>query len=187
MKTLVLNADYTPVDIISYRRGLVMMLSDPAPAYCIEYSSKSIRDSKGRQYKLPSVIVLKNYVHINHNKFTFSKVNVYYRDKFTCCYCNVRLERKELTIDHVIPTSRWRSLGFKGSANTFENTVTSCEPCNFKKRNRTPEEAQMCLLSTPRKISRRQVFINRILLLNDVPNSWMAYLGDTLHEHAQTV
>lgn len=174
-KTLVLNSDYCPIDVVSWRRAMLMLFGDNEPAYCIEYYNRSIRDTVGRQYKLPSVIVLKNYVYIDYNKTTFSKINVYYRDKFTCQYCNEKLARNELTIDHVVPKSRWKDFGNKGSANIFENTVTACQPCNIKKKNRTPQEAGMVLLNQPKKISRRQAFINRITMF-DIPESWKTYL-----------
>ena len=49
-----------------------------------------------------------------------------------------------MTIDHVIPRSR-------GGGNTWSNLVTCCKKCNQKKRDRTPEEANMKLLNEPRR------------------------------------
>ncbi len=175
MRTLVLNADYTPINTISWQNAIKKMYSETDGVYPIEYYKKSIRDSVDRQHMLPSVVVLKNYISIDQNKFTFSKINVYYRDKFQCQYCGVKCSRSELTIDHVIPKSRWLELGNRGSSNIFENTVCCCQPCNIKKRNRTPKEAGMQLLSQPKKISRKQVFINKISL-HDIPESWNQYL-----------
>jgi 5-methylcytosine-specific restriction endonuclease McrA len=42
----------------------------------------------------------------------------------------------------VVPRSR-------GGATSWENVVTACGPCNRRKGNRTPDEANMKLLSTP--------------------------------------
>ena len=175
MRTLVLNADYTPIDIIRWQDAIKKMYSENEAVYPIEYYKKSIRDSAGRQHMLPSVVVLKNYVSIDHNKFTFSKINVYYRDKFQCQYCGIKCSRSELTIDHVVPKSRWKALGNSGSSNNFENTVCCCQPCNIRKKNRTPKEAGMQLLSQPKKISRRQVFVNRVMM-NEIPEVWRQYL-----------
>ena len=54
-------------------------------------------------------------------------------------YCG---QKKNLTIDHIIPKSR-------GGQNTWENLVTCCSPCNRLKSNRTPEEAKMVLRVKP--------------------------------------
>ena len=45
---------------------------------------------------------------------------------FTCQYCNDVFEKKELTIDHLIPKS-------KGGITSWENVTTSCKSCNLKK------------------------------------------------------
>lgn len=46
-----------------------------------------------------------------------------------CAYCGIACE----SWDHVVPMSR-------GGANTLENLVPCCWPCNQDKRNRTPDE-----------------------------------------------
>ncbi|MEN9209290.1 MAG: HNH endonuclease, partial [Thermostichus sp. DG02_2_bins_29] len=38
----------------------------------------------------------------------------------------------------------------KGGSHSWDNVVTACERCNQRKGNRTPEEANMPLLSRPR-------------------------------------
>jgi 5-methylcytosine-specific restriction endonuclease McrA len=58
----------------------------------------------------------------------FSKSNVFLRDNYTCAYCGDLLEKKECTLDHVLPTSH-------GGKTTFENCVTACGPCNAGKGN----------------------------------------------------
>ena len=62
------------------------------------------------------------------------------RDNYTCQYCG---NTKNLTIDHVIPRA-------KGGLNTWENVVIACEPCNNRKGNRTPHEANMTLRTKPK-------------------------------------
>ena len=61
------------------------------------------------------------------------------RDGFRCVYCGTS---SRLTIDHVIPAS-------KGGKNNFDNCVTACQPCNNKKGNRTPNEANMFMKKRP--------------------------------------
>jgi len=41
----------------------------------------------------------------------------------------------------------------RGGKNSWDNLVASCQPCNRKKADRTPEEAGMALLVRPRKMT----------------------------------
>jgi len=47
-------------------------------------------------------------------------------------------------VDHVIPRAR-------GGEDTWENLVAACLPCNNKKGNRTPDEANLKMKSQPFK------------------------------------
>jgi 5-methylcytosine-specific restriction endonuclease McrA len=58
----------------------------------------------------------------------FSKQNVFLRDGFVCQYCNVDVNKRTATLDHVLPTSH-------GGKTTFENTVCACTSCNSRKGN----------------------------------------------------
>ncbi len=72
------------------------------------------------------------------------------RDAGLCRYCGFDCTgpprpdggRRYRTYDHVFPRSR-------GGLSTFENLVIACSTCNFRKRDRTPEEAGMVLLPEP--------------------------------------
>ena len=89
------------------------------------------------------------------------------------------MKRSELTVDHIIPKSKWKTLGNKGSSNIFENVVTACKPCNATKKDRTPKEAGMSLLSNPRKINRRDAMRHRFEMY-EIPDKWKPYLEDLL-------
>jgi 5-methylcytosine-specific restriction endonuclease McrA len=67
------------------------------------------------------------------NKVKFSRSNVFLRDMFTCQYCKDVFEKKDLTIDHLIPKS-------KGGVTSWENVTTSCKSCNLKKADNIPEK-----------------------------------------------
>ena len=60
------------------------------------------------------------------------------RDMGKCGYCRCNVSMKTMTIDHIMPKSR-------GGKNEWENCVCSCEKCNARKGDRTPEEAGMPL------------------------------------------
>lgn len=80
----------------------------------------------------------------------YSKEAIFRRDHFTCAYCMTKLTRAECTMDHVIPKSRWKKSGMAGTPSNYNNVVTSCQPCNNKKRDRTPKEAGMKLHILPK-------------------------------------
>lgn len=64
------------------------------------------------------------------------------RDQNLCMYCGKEFVDRELSCDHIVPTSR-------GGPNTWANVVAACRRCNHYKQNRTPEEAHMELLALP--------------------------------------
>jgi 5-methylcytosine-specific restriction endonuclease McrA len=61
-------------------------------------------------------------------------------DKFDgcCAYCGKTTGK--LTADHVVPLAQ-------GGANTLSNVVPACSSCNSRKGARTPEQAEMHLVS----------------------------------------
>jgi len=73
-----------------------------------------------------------------------SRRGVIVRDRETCQYCGMQLGRNHLTIDHVIPRAH-------GGQTDWDNVVAACRDCNHRKGGRTPEQANMPLLSTPRQ------------------------------------
>lgn len=94
---------------------------------------------------VPTVVRLVTMVKRNKIQPKFNRKNVYYRDNYTCQYCGVKKSTQELNLDHVLPSSR-------GGKTTWKNIVCSCIKCNLQKRNRTPEEANMHLLSEPKPL-----------------------------------
>ena len=91
---------------------------------------------------VPAVVVLRRPIRRAKTGVKFSKMNVCARDDFTCQYCETKLPMNRLNFDHVVPRSR-------GGKTDWTNIVSACYPCNTKKRNRTPDEAGMQLLSQP--------------------------------------
>ncbi|MEM7290481.1 MAG: HNH endonuclease, partial [Pseudomonadota bacterium] len=76
----------------------------------------------------------------------------------------------ELTFDHVIPRS-------KGGISSWENVCAACSPCNLRKANKLPREADM--------YPRQKPFIPRVEDLhkngrrfppNYLHESWMDFL-----------
>ncbi|TAH53073.1 MAG: HNH endonuclease [Chloroflexota bacterium] len=137
---LVLNASYEPLNIVSVKRAIVLLLKEKAEL--VEAARKKIRAER-LHMDVPLVIRLVTYVPIPRRlPLPLSRRTVLARDMYTCQYCGTTPGRTELTLDHVLPRSR-------GGATTWENVVTACGPCNRRKGNRTPDEANMNLLSIP--------------------------------------
>jgi len=137
-RTIVLNGDYTFLNTVSWRRGLILVLKGKTEV--LKTTGKFLRCSDGSNIPIPLVIKLIKVIRmIYRNRVPYSKRNIMVRDKNVCVYCG---SKKELTIDHIIPTSR-------GGKTNFENCVTACRPCNNKKNNKTPREAKMFMKRTP--------------------------------------
>lgn len=137
---LVLNASYEPLNIVSVRRAIVLLLKEKAEL--VEAAQAKIRAERFH-IDVPLVIRLVTFVPIPRRlPLPLSRRTVLARDLYTCQYCGTQPGRTELTIDHVVPRSR-------GGGTNWENVVAACGPCNRRKGNRTPEEAGMRLLTTP--------------------------------------
>lgn len=68
------------------------------------------------------------------------------RDQYRCRYCRVEMRTLDQVrswrpeLDHVIPQ-------VLGGSHDIENLVLACQPCNRRKRGRTPTAAGMALSS----------------------------------------
>ncbi len=134
---LVLNADfrplsYFPLSLWSWQDAIKAVFLDRVNIVS-EYDT--LVHSPTTQMRLPSVIALKDYVHLDRRP-AFTRFNVFLRDRFRCQYCGVGYSSEELTFDHIIPRSR-------GGRTTWANVVTACQDCNLEKSNRTPAECHM--------------------------------------------
>lgn len=162
---LLLNATYEPLSIVSWKKAITMVLLGKAQA--IEKHDCRIR-SASDSWALPSVLRLFRRVNIPRRKIRFSRLNVYRRDNFTCQYCGVESPADDLTFDHVMPRSRGGDTG-------WTNIVTACPTCNRKKGDRTPEEAEMPLMSEPKQ-PQWWPFSRYSKQLNEHPDDWKPYL-----------
>ena len=135
--TLVLNQDYRPIGVCGVARATTLLLLEKADLI-VDKSEYKVR-SADRAFPWPSVIRLKRYISMPYRTVILSRKNVLRRDRFRCQYCG---SAHAVTIDHVLPKSR-------GGRDSWENLVAACIPCNNRKGNRTPEEANMPLRDKP--------------------------------------
>ena len=133
---LVLNADLGPLHRVSLRHAIRMLCRGVAEVH------ESEPDIRYGPWGMPRVVKLVKYI-VTKWRYTagpsWSRAGVLRRDGFTCGYCG---SHNGHTVDHVIPVSR-------GGRNTWANTIASCDPCNQRKGDRTPQEAGMTLLVKP--------------------------------------
>ena len=136
-QVLVLNASYEPLNITTWRRATVMMLKGKAESLEHDPDHRLRAD-----LHVPTVIRLRQFVHVPFRQLTLTRRNLFQRDNHCCQYCGAH--GGQLSIDHVLPRSR-------GGADTWENVTTACLRCNVRKGNRTPQEANMPLRRKPHR------------------------------------
>lgn len=130
---LVLNASYEPLQRVSMRHAIKMLVREVA---VIEESDSGTFGP----FPKPKVLRLVRYVvtrWMHRRSHLCTKSAIKARDKM-CGYCGGQAE----TVDHILPRSR-------GGALTWENAVAACLRCNHRKADRTPAEAGMKLLVEP--------------------------------------
>lgn len=176
METLVLDVSYQPIDRIPWQRAFILLFSNKVEIV-EEYEDRKVR-SATREWKIPSVIRFLKYVFNRKRAIKFSRENVYTRDKGKCQYCGCNVKRMEITYDHVIPRSA-------GGKTQWENVVICCFSCNQKKKNRTPEQAKMCLITVPIKPKSLPSTIRfTFVWKEDMPKTWQSYCWDINYWHA---
>lgn len=140
---LVLNADfrplnYFPLSLWSWQEAIKAVFLDRVNVVS-EYDEAV--HSPSWEMKVPSVISLKEYVHLSRQP-AFTRFNVFLRDRFSCQYCGQAFSSHDLTFDHVIPRSR-------NGRTEWTNVVTACASCNLRKGNKLLSQTGMRLRSKP--------------------------------------
>ena len=138
MRTLVLNAGYEPLAVVSFKRAIVLVMNQKATIVAAD-QAHPVWATTG-SWDRPSVIILTRYVHLPRSRsLPVSRRGVLRRDDHRCAYCG----RTANTIDHVQPRSR-------GGLDSWDNLVACCLRCNNIKSDRTPAEMGWDLLFHPK-------------------------------------
>lgn len=162
---LVLNHDYTPLNITTLKSGFKLVFKGKA---------EIINDDRNRpietsisKFKRPTVIRLLRYIYLPFKKVPLSRNNIYRRDNHRCIYCG---DKNFLTLDHIHPKS-------KGGQNTWKNLVTCCNKCNVTKGDMTLHEF---LKITGYKMSHKPYIPNYIQFIEKIGGKmreeWKPYL-----------
>ncbi|MGH2724196.1 MAG: HNH endonuclease [Actinomycetota bacterium] len=135
-RSLVLNATYEPLAVVSARRAVVLVLKSKAEL--VESNGMVFRTEK-LTIPAPSVVRLSYFVKVPYRaRASLTRRAVFARDDWTCQYCGGAAEN----VDHVIPRSR-------GGGHVWENVVAACRRCNSRKENRLPPQAGLSLRRQP--------------------------------------
>ena len=138
MRTLVLNAGYEPLGVVSFKRALILVINQKATVLA-GAGDRQVHSAK-TALSLPSVILLRRYVRVpTARKIPVTRRGVLRRDAWRCAYC----DKTANTIDHVQPRSR-------GGADSWENLVACCLKCNNNKGDKTLAELGWTLGFTPK-------------------------------------
>jgi len=159
-QSLVLNASYEPLCVVSSRRALMLIIDEKAE---LLHATERLFRAAHISFAEPSVVRLWHYVKVPYQaRISLNRRAVFARDNHRCQYCGASAEN----IDHVIPKSR-------GGAHSWENVVASCRPCNSRKRDRSPEESGMRLHRVP-SAPRQRTWI--LVASGAIRSDWEQYL-----------
>lgn len=124
MRTLVLNAGYEPLSVITCRRALLLVAAGKASL--LAHGGEPVV-GPSCVLRRPTVILLHRYVRVPHpEQIPVSRRGVLRRDAHQCAYCGA----SATTVDHIHPRSR-------GGQDSWENLVACCLSCNNAKGDRS--------------------------------------------------
>lgn len=164
LKTLVVDKTYIARAIISPERAFTIYYKGNADIVH-KYKEKFKTVNPDLEIHKPSIIRIYSFVNTNNLifKVPLSRENIYKRDNYQCVYCQ-ESDKKQLTLDHVIPKS-------KGGKDTWDNLVTACKRCNNEKSDLTLEEYGKDI---PKPY--RPHYLMLIKRVQKIPKEWEPYL-----------
>ena len=166
-KILRLNKAGIPIAWLSWQETVTLIVKDQV-IWSLGETIHTIHggyNNRGERscLDLPSIVACDGRV--ENKTFTPALTNVllFARDQQVCMYCGHEFATRDLSRDHVIPTS-------KGGKDRWTNCVTACRRCNNRKGNKKPEEANMELLAIPFAPNRHEFFFlsNRDVLADQM-------------------
>lgn len=183
--TLLLNADFRPLRLISWQTAMLLVLGDKADLVT-GYEPFRVRSAR-QAFAWPAVVRLVRWVDIR-GRVRFNRANLLARDGYACTFCGVhprkggRPDLEALTLDHVVPRAQSRDgfvwlpwSGRRVTVTCWENVTTACQPCNLRKADRTPAQAGMNLRRLP-KVPHAMDLLRMTLTRVHVPDEWKDFL-----------
>ena len=164
--TLLLATTYEPLKIISWKKAVILTILRKVEV--VEAYERMVH-SPSLSLSLPAVVRLHRTIPRRPRTVKFSRQNIFFRDRYTCQYCNRPHPSHLLTYDHVWPKS-------KGGKTTWDNVVTSCISCNLKKGNKLPQSANLRPVKRPEE-PKWLPNIALSLRVESAPPIWQDYLA----------
>ncbi len=191
-KVLVLNRVYAVIRVIDARRAFALLSKQVAEVIAFEngayrnYDFETWADLGALQQQfeaeehdwvrttrvviaVPKIIRVLGYDRLPQEGVKLNRRNIYARDGNRCQYCGRPFSTRELTLDHVVPR-------VQGGENSWTNLVCACVKCNARKGGRTPTQANMKLIRSPRQPRRNPAITLR--LGSPKYQSWKAFLDE---------
>jgi 5-methylcytosine-specific restriction endonuclease McrA len=184
---LKLNADYTPIAVVTWMDALSLILDEKADF--IAGFDRQVR-SPSVSFQMPAVIRLRRYVK-GLGKVMCNRENILARDRYTCQYCGARPKWPngkpkidDLTLEHIVP--RMNSVNGKvflpwlrawRNVSSWENMICACYACNNGKGDTPLERSGKKLRRYPKPLDRLGV-IQIILSRHTIPDEWKDYLPE---------
>ena len=141
-----------PLDWVNYQEAVKLYFLDKVLYSCgkpLYRLRGGINSLSGRQSTLDIYSIIatisensSNHQHLHSYTPPLSNQTLFARDARMCLYCGETFSRKDLSRDHITPTSQ-------GGEDVWTNVATACKRCNNQKAGRTSEQANMPLLALP--------------------------------------
>lgn len=167
-RTLVLNADYTPIDIIRARDAFLdVYLGKTQLVLAHEGEFFHTVDDK---WPIPSITRQKSFRPHKYRKVPLTRKNIYRRDGYRCGYTGKKItNRRNLTIDHIHPLS-------KGGEHSWDNVVTAHKRINAEKGDYVlGEDPEVDHLKKP-DVGRPHHLVLMTKGRGKIPEDWKPYL-----------
>lgn len=181
LRTLVLNADYSPISIIPLHHipvkdAITRVVNGTATV--VETYDRVIKTPNPiYRTAFPSVIVRTEFLN-REIVLGPHKRNLFYRDMCKCGYCGRRLilsssniiKEDSMTIDHVVPRA-------KGGKHEWTNIVAACPKCNSEKGDKMPTGSFAPKVKVYEPTYFQLLNCRKHFPLNIHHESWAGYLG----------
>lgn len=178
LRVLVLNSTYEPLKFQDWITTIHNLYEGVAVAVEETHDGKTIyARSAHQEFVIPSVIRLKEYAKIPHDKVApYTPQNVYIRDNWQCqlqvrdvCTAKTKgaLKHQRRTIDHVISQ-------YYGGGTNFENCVAACYACNQYKKYHLSLKPK----TKPRTPSWLSIYNKKYIKSAAGPSEWTQWLGN---------
>jgi 5-methylcytosine-specific restriction endonuclease McrA len=125
------------------------------------------------QIRVPKVIVLCRFDRVPSKRPKFTTRNLIIRDRGIDQYTGLKLNAEDITIDHVVPRDQ-------GGISSWTNCVITHRDVNFKKANRTPQQAGLKLIRQP--VAPKNLPLTLYIRNAHKIKEWDVFLKDFTHE-----